>query len=45
MEYAKPKLRKYWQAEGRQSSDDMRLQEHFFITCMYEILEHREATQ
>ena len=44
MEYAKPKLRKFWQAEGRQRADDMRLQEHFCITCIYEIPEHRAAT-
>jgi hypothetical protein len=23
----------------------MRLQEHFYVTCIFEILEHREATQ
>jgi hypothetical protein len=45
MEYAKHKLRKFWQAEGRQRADDMRLQEHFYVTCIFEILEHREATQ
>jgi len=45
IEYAKPKLRKFWQAEGRQRADDMRPQEHFYITCIYEIPEHREATQ
>jgi len=45
MEYAKHKLRKFWQAEGRQRADDMKLQEHFYVICIYEILEHREATQ
>lgn len=45
IEYAKHKLRKFWQAEGRQRADDMRLQEHFYITCIYEIPEHREATR
>jgi hypothetical protein len=45
MEYDKLKLRKFWQAEGRQRADDMRPQEHFYVTCIYEILEHREAAQ
>jgi hypothetical protein len=45
MEYAKHKLRKFWQAERRQRADEMRLQEHFYITCIYEIPENREATQ
>jgi hypothetical protein len=35
MEYDKPKLRKFWQAEGRQRADDMRPQEHFYLTCTY----------
>lgn len=45
MEYAKPKLRKFWQAEGRQRSSDMRFQEPFYFTCIYEMLEHLEAIQ
>jgi hypothetical protein len=45
MEYVKTKHRKFWQAEERQLAGDTMLQENFYLACVYEILEHREATQ
>ena len=44
VEYATVKFRKFWQAEERQRVNNMRLQEHLYCTCIYEIIEHRKAT-